>query len=296
MTFAELRSKYTFRRVGHCEMCGERAYRRMGVRLNRSQGFRPPKSGTTVTVKQCQSCGLVYSDPRPIPKRLSDHYGVPPEEYWGTIEEWSPEIFAEPIRDAKRLLPFRPGMTALDIGVGTGLAMRSLSHAGFDTWGIEPSEPFYERAVQNVDAARLKLATIEEAEFPPASFDFITFGAVLEHLQEPRAAIDKAMKWLKPGGIIHAEVPNARWLIARLVNLYYRLIGTRYVTNLSPMHPPFHLYEFTPRSFKRYRVVKHRVDVCTVVHCTRLPRPLMWLLMKATGTGMQLTVYLRAKE
>jgi 2-polyprenyl-3-methyl-5-hydroxy-6-metoxy-1,4-benzoquinol methylase len=43
--------------------------------------------------------------------------------------------------------------------------------------------------------------------FPEAHFDFITFGAVLEHLYDPSMSIHKAMSWLKPSGIMHIEVP-----------------------------------------------------------------------------------------
>ena len=40
--------------------------------------------------------------------------------------------------------------------------------------------------------------------------------------------------------------------MSRALNAVYRLQGLDYVTNLSPMHPPFHLYEFTAASFRRY--------------------------------------------
>src|SRR5206468_2481748 len=125
-----------------------------------------------------------------------------------------------------------------------------------------PSEPFYERAIQNVPPDRVQMATVEEAEFAPESFDFITFGAVLEHLYSPRQALDRAMGWLKPGGIIHAEVPSADYFIAKLFNAYFRLRGTNFVTHLSPMHAPFHLYEFTPKSFQRYKMAELHHFVC----------------------------------
>ena len=51
------------------------------------------------------------------------------------------------------------------------------------------------------------------------------------------------MKWLKPGGIVHIEVPSKHF-INKLVNIYYRLIGTNYLL-ISAMHTPFHLYEFS---------------------------------------------------
>ena len=38
-------------------------------------------------------------------------------------------------------------MTALDIGAGLGKAMLSLENSGFDTFGLEPSIPFHEKAI-----------------------------------------------------------------------------------------------------------------------------------------------------
>jgi 2-polyprenyl-3-methyl-5-hydroxy-6-metoxy-1,4-benzoquinol methylase len=275
-------------------MCGSQDFRKLGMRLNCSQGWRPREaSGIAVSVKQCRGCGLVFADPQPIPENLSDHYGIPPEDYWHSVPEWSPSAFSREIEIAKRLLPFRPGMTALDIGAGVGAAMRSLAYAGFDTWGIEPAKPFHRRAKEVVDPDRLRLQTLEEAKFPADTFDFITFGAVLEHLYSPSAALSKAMAWLRPGGIIHAEVPSSDWLMSRLINLYFRLRGTNYVTHISPMHTPFHLFEFTLKSFRNYTVAHHHIDVCSISGIPKvLQAPLRWW-MNRTHTGMQLTVYLR---
>jgi SAM-dependent methyltransferase len=175
--------------------------------------------------------------------------------------------------------------------------MKSLAAAGFDTWGFEPSEPFRDYALaQGIDSERLQLVPIETADYAPESFNFITFGAVLEHLFDPRTSLQKAMHWLKPGGIIQVEVPSSNWLIPKLVNAYFRLRGTNYVTNVSPMHSPFHLYEFTLRSFRDFEVAESRIDVCQVVHSPRVFRPTLRRIMEYTGTGMQLTVYLRKRE
>jgi SAM-dependent methyltransferase len=291
---------YTFRPVPLCEMCGSANRRLLGLRLSASQGLRPRRAeGIAVPVKRCQ-CGMVYADPLPVPAAMADHYDLPPEEYWTNQAPWDESYFAREIADAKRLLGFTPGMTALDIGAGRGLAMKSLAHAGFDAFGIEPSAPFRDRAIADgADPARLTLAALEDAAFAPASFDFITFGAVLEHLYSPGLALEKALGWLRPGGVIQAEVPSSRWLISRLVNAFFRLAGTTYVTNISPMHAPFHLYEFSLAAFEAkgrelgFTVAEHRFMACDPVHVPRLLKPLAARVMDATKTGMQLTVWLR---
>lgn len=291
---------YEFRPIAACNMCGCTSHKLLGLRLSRSQGFRPRHAeGVAVAVKRCRSCDLIFADPQPVPDNIDDHYGIPSEDYWTNEElSWTSAFFGREIAEAKRLLSFKDGMRALDIGSGPGTAMRSMSVAGFDTWGCEPGEQFRSRSIiaMDLDPDRIQLATVEEADYPANFFDFVTFGAVLEHLYDPRAAIDRAMAWLRPGGILHLEVPNADWLIARLVNLYYRLAGTTLVTHLSPMHQPFHLYEFTPRSFAAFEIAGQWIDPCTPIHVTGPLKPLAVRLMEATGTGMQLTMFLRRKD
>ncbi|HEX5184735.1 MAG TPA: class I SAM-dependent methyltransferase [Allosphingosinicella sp.] len=298
-------TSYRFERVDRCNMCGAspEAFRLLGLRMNRSQGLRPKAAdGIAVSVKKCRACALVFADPQPIPARIEDHYGIPPEDYW-TEAQFRIEdgYFATETAAAKRLLQGRPAPEALDIGAGLGKVMVVLGRAGFDVSGIEPSAPFRDRAIQahGIDPGRLLHATIEEAEFPAGKFDFITFGAVLEHLYDPAAAIEKCLKWLKPGGVVHAEVPSSAHLISRLINRYYRLRGTNFVTNLSPMHVPFHLYEFGLSSFEKhggragYEIADRRFSVCTIYHFPAIThKPLHWW-MERRRSGMQLTVYLR---
>ena len=285
-------------------MCGadSLAFKILGKRLNQSQGKNPRnKMGITTTVVKCKNCALVFSNPLPIPNSLQDHYGVPPESYWQeryfTIRE---DYFEQETKTLKSLYPFQSGDKALDIGAGLGKCMISLARSGFDVYGIEPSKPFFERAIQKmgISPERIMLNSVEEALFPDDHFDFITFGAVLEHLYDPSASIEKSMRWLKKGGIMHIEVPSSDWLIARISNIFYRIQGLDYVTNISPMHEPYHLYEFSLKSFNKnaellgYHVCHFEYYIAQ----TYMPKALDLILvpyMKATQTGMQLCIWLK---
>jgi len=277
----------------------------LGQRLNRSQGLSPKKkAGISVSVKKCAQCGLIYSFPQPIPFEIQDHYEISPENYWRPeYFELEAGYFSDQLAVAKNLLSFQKGMSALDVGSGLGKCMIALEKEGFDAYGFEPSKPFYERSISkmNINPLKLKLGAIEEVDYQNSFFDFITFGAVFEHLYHPARSLEKTMKWLKPNGIIHIEVPSSKWFIAKLINFYYRLKGTNFVTNLSPMHIPFHLYEFDIKSFKLlgerlgFTIEKYKYDVCEVFFVPKLFRPLFRKYMEWTNTGMQLTVYLRKK-
>jgi len=285
-------------------MCGNQGdfYTILGKRLNSSQGLMPSsKIGLTTTICQCKNCGLIFSNPQPIPIRISDHYGVPPESYWK--EEYfksDPNYFKSEISRIKQLIKFKKGMRSLDIGAGIGKQMIALENAGFDSFGFEPSKPFRERAISKmgIHENRIKLGMIEEVEYEDSSFDFISFGAVLEHLYDPSACIKKAISWLKEGGLIHIEVPSSNWLWHKLINLYYKITFSGFVGNLSPMHEPYHLYEFSIKSFEKnaipnnYEIAFYEYFVCAQTIPGKV-RGLLAPVMKKTNTGLQLTVWLR---
>lgn len=296
--------RYIFRHIANCNMCGSSAsdHKILGRRLNKSQGKTPGrKTGLTTTICKCNSCQLIYSNPLPIPIDIQDHYGVSPEDYW-TEDYFTYNInyFRGEIETLSNLIQFNSKMKSLDIGAGLGKQMVALSAAGFDSYGLEPSKAFYERAISkmNIDREKLRLGMVEDVDYPENHFNFISFGAVLEHLYNPAKAIEKAMKWLKPNGIIHIEVPSSNWLINKLINLFYKLKLTDYVGNISPMHEPYHLYEFSLKSFELhsthvgYEIAQHEYYVCQ----TFMPKILDFVLkpyMRRTNTGMQLCVWLK---
>lgn len=298
--------RYYFNAIERCNMCGSPTdkHKILGKRLNQSQGQNPKnKIGITTTICKCNNCRLIYSNPQPVPFDLQDHYGIPPEEYWKN-EKFviNNNYFKGEIEQLKTLMDIKQGMKSLDIGAGYGKAMIALSKIGFDTYGIEPSGPFYEKAINQmrINPDKLKHVQLENSEYPANNFDFISFGAVLEHVYDPSASILKAMKWLKPNGIIHIETPSSDWLVNKLINFYYRITATDYAGNLSPMHTPFHLYEFSLKSFREharqhdYEVASHQFYVCQ----TYMPAIIDFLIkpyMRWTNKGMQLCVWLRKK-
>ncbi|MBN8696791.1 MAG: methyltransferase domain-containing protein [Bacteroidetes bacterium] len=288
-------------------MCGSNINEHtiLGKRLNKSQGaFPQKKTGITTTIVRCNNCQLVFSNPLPIPANLQDHYGVPPENYWKPeYFEMDPNYFKNEIETLKTLKKIELNTKALDIGAGLGKCMIALKNAGFDAYGLEPSKPFYQQAIDklHIPEGKLKLCSIEEAEYPENEFDFITFGAVLEHLYDPSDSIKKAIKWLKPGGIVHIEVPSSKWFINKLINFAYNIRGLDYVGNISPMHTPFHLYEFGIKSFElngkanKYSIIHQQHFVCE----TYMPKVIDVITkpyMKMTNTGMQLVVWLKKDQ
>jgi 2-polyprenyl-3-methyl-5-hydroxy-6-metoxy-1,4-benzoquinol methylase len=300
---------YTFINIEQCNMCGSEDFKNLGIRLNTSQGLRPKsKSGVATSIAKCRNCGLVFANPQPLPSSTSEQYDLPPDSYWN--EEMLKSVvtnttnFSYELNLLKGLNKEQKEMKGLDVGAGLGGTMVAFERNGIDAYGFEPSAPFYKFAIEKMGISKEKLifSTIEEANYPDNFFDFITFGAVLEHIHQPSASLEKALKWLKPGGLIHIEVPSSNWLTAKIYNFYFKWVArTNYVTNLSPMHSPFHHYEFTKAAFELngaklgYELAHFEIQVCETMMPTKALDFIFKPLMKATNTGLQIIVFLRKK-
>lgn len=296
--------EYKFIDIEKCNMCGAESScsKTIGKRLNKPQGLNPrKKTGITVSVIKCKKCGLIFSNPIPIPKNIEQHYGIPVENYWKdenfTLDE---NYFESQIKKFKTLYKNKNDITALDIGAGIGKSMISLKNAGITAYGIEPSKSFYEQAISKmkISSSQLQNVSIEKASFNKEQFDFITFGAVLEHLYYPSQSLKKAIEWLKPGGLIHIVVPSSKWLTNRIINFLYKIQGLDYVSNISPMHVPYHLYEFDMESFRKNSIINNYsiINIEYYVSLTFLPKAMDFFvkpIMKKTNTGMILEVWLR---
>lgn len=295
---------YRFVPTSACRMCGAplAEQRVIGRRGNGPQGRNPRRAkGIAVSVIKCGRCGLIYADPMPIPIDIQDHYGVAAEQYWapGYMDQ-ADDFYSLHISGTEAVIGSLNGKKVLDVGTGIGKAMIALQKTGADTYGIEPSNTFRQVAIERlgISPERILGSTVEDAPVEAGTFDAVFFGVVLEHLPDPAAAMEKALQWLKPGGVISVEVPSAHWLVNRMANTYYRLRGSDSVANLSPMHEPYHLYEYTLKSFEAFAqrhgaaVVRHTYYVCSTFMPRWMDGPLRrW--MKWTDTGMEIHVWIR---
>jgi SAM-dependent methyltransferase len=277
------------------------SFKILGKRLNQHQGKKPEnKTGITTSVVKCNDCGLIFANPIPIPQLITDHYNVEVDHYFEDGIKNTPEdYFHNELKFFKSLYQSDTPLKGLDIGAGLGGVMRALNKNGIDAYGLEPSKTFYDFAIsRGVPGDRLYNKSTEDATFPEAQFDLIIFSAVFEHLYDPNQALVNALKWLKPGGIVYIGVPSNRIFIQLLANLYYKLKGLDYVSNISPMHAPFHLYEFDLRSFKKNSVInnyslEHFEFWTTQDYVFKKSSSLIRKMIKLIKADMNLTIWLR---
>ncbi len=79
----------------------------------------------------------------------------------------------------------------LDIGSGTGRAVRFFLESGFDAYGVEPVEALTEQAItkHGIPPERLRSGKGESLPFGDASFDVVCETGVLHHVSDPAAVV-----------------------------------------------------------------------------------------------------------
>lgn len=120
---------------------------------------------------------------------------------------------------ARRLLdllaPHVPAGRLLDVGCGHGLLLDEARRRGYEVEGLEVSHAAACYARNTLDLA-VREAPLSDAEFDGAVFDTIVFADVLEHLDDPLAALDRATQLLAPGGALIVVTPDPSSATARL--------------------------------------------------------------------------------
>jgi SAM-dependent methyltransferase len=96
----------------------------------------------------------------------------------------------------------------LDVGCGSGPFLSFARGQGWqDLTGLELS-PVAAAAARASSGARVLEQGLEEADLPPGHFAVVAFWDVLEHLPEPRRALQRAAALLRPGGLVAISTPN----------------------------------------------------------------------------------------
>lgn len=105
-----------------------------------------------------------------------------------------------------RFIPAPPAKV-LDYGCGSGKFLLRLQKLDYELHGVE-YDPHLLQALADVGIAIHDVATLTDDRWN-REFDHITLSHVLEHVPDPRALLRRLFGWLKPGGGLYLELPNA---------------------------------------------------------------------------------------
>ncbi len=100
----------------------------------------------------------------------------------------------------------------LEVGCGTGGLLAAALRMGLEIEGVNIALRWLVVARRRLDdlglSCRLVAASADRLPYPDASFDAVVTDSVLEHLDDPRAALQEWARVLRPGGTVLVWSPN----------------------------------------------------------------------------------------
>ena len=160
----------------------------------------------------CERCGLLFVCPMPTDQELEIYYSKYYRlDYQAVSTGPTNKHLEKRRREAQMRFDALNGLLpssarTLDFGCGSGEFVTMMLAAGHDAHGFEPGESYgnYARALHG---DRITVKGWKQVEYDQ-TFDLVTCFHVLEHLNEPHAALESMARWAKPEGFIYIEVPD----------------------------------------------------------------------------------------
>lgn len=220
-------------------------------------------------IVKCPNCKLVFYD------KKVDVESLYTEEYFSGGE------YADYMADKdiiqrnfnqriKQLRKYKDGGRLFEIGAAYGLFLEK-AQSYWDVAGIEISTECadYARKTLGLDVKAADFLSLPDEE---ESYDIICMWDTIEHLSHPVRYIEKASRWLKPGGFLVLTTGDIDSGMSRFRKERWRLI-----------HPPTHLYYFSTATLSQ-SVKQAGLEVTNVSHVgfSRSFRSILYGLL-ATG-------------
>lgn len=188
----------------------------------------------------CNSCSLLFTNPRPVIERIGDYYKS--EEYVshsstkkGLVNKVYGKVRSYTLKKKIALLKqLGAGKELLDIGAGTGHFLAKAKESGFHVLGLEPDADARKVALSENGIELKDLSLLHDLN---QQFDFVTMWHVLEHVYNLQDDLTKISSLVKQGGVLIIAVPN-----------YTSFDAQHYKSYWAAYDVPRHLYHFSPKS------------------------------------------------
>ena len=159
----------------------------------------------TQRIVRCESCGLVYENPRYPESIILKGYRQASGGGHDSQYEMRVDNFHRTLTKLREHLP-APRARILDVGSAGGAFLEAATRFGYEAWGLEPSKDLTQRAVAR--GLKAKEGTLADHGLAEQSFDMICMWDVIEHLVDPALALRQIHALLKPGGILLVNCPD----------------------------------------------------------------------------------------
>jgi 2-polyprenyl-3-methyl-5-hydroxy-6-metoxy-1,4-benzoquinol methylase len=224
---------------------------------------RPERDGDAYV---CSDCGRSYPVLGGVPRMLED---VAPgsrqvqqvfdfehrryDDSWYT--RFEPRLVEQFLDDCGLPREHFAGIRALDAGCGSGRWTYALSELGADVVAFDLTAGGVEAVNENLgsrDNVSICQANLFRPPFADASFDFVMSWGVLHHTPDTRAAFDRLVPLVKPGGTLYVMVYERTRPL--------RLLGTNLVRRVMRRLPDERRYDACARLVIRNRTLARVLD------------------------------------
>ena len=184
-----------------CCVCGSDNTKLIG----RGRDFEYNTSSDNFSAVRCNSCNLVYLNPRPA---ITEFERIYPENYHAFDFSAKDYGIVHKVRswlEAKRFLSCGEGLPAdariVDVGCGDGFHLNLLKKYGKKTWTLEGID-LDKRAIEMAEKRGLLVhyGSVESIDLPHNTYDLAFMVQTIEHVEKPDKVLLGIRKILKPGG------------------------------------------------------------------------------------------------
>lgn len=190
-----------------CDLCGGNEFHDFWDRM---------AHGLNLKTVFCKNCGLCQTNPRPTPEANNLFYSKLYNQFHkrevpltldGAYVAKSKRLATPRVETLSRFLDRSREFTVFEVGAGVGQFQVAAKNAtAWKVSGVEPGDE--SMAICRRLDIDVQHAFFEAMPIPAASLDAVVAFHVFEHLESPSEFLRKANALLKPGGLLHLEVPN----------------------------------------------------------------------------------------
>jgi 2-polyprenyl-3-methyl-5-hydroxy-6-metoxy-1,4-benzoquinol methylase len=207
--------------------------------------FSKMRHGVNLPTVFCRSCGLCQTNPRPTPESSKLFYSTLYNSFHKRDDSFSEssEYVVRSRRLAERrvdligkFVPMDASATVFEIGAGVGqFQLAARTRTRWNLRGIEPGRGQFGYCQQL--GLNVENRFLEELSDDVGGFDVVVSFHVFEHSDSPAAFLRRAMRLVKPGGLVVLEVPNLARSGGPTLGSFFQFP---------------HLYSFTAQTLRNY--------------------------------------------